>query len=128
MDTYRRRRTSAGRELGASHVQLGLVSNVDIKVQHFLADAELFVKCDRWAIAVVGLDVDDPGATRDSDFAQSLEERGCNTTSAVRLRNRKIKDIQLSPGALDLVEFVRYKPADNLPRQERNEHDQAFLV
>ena len=50
--------------------------NADVEMQHFFANPKLFVKRDGRIVAVVGLNVDDPGATPSSDLAQVLDEGG----------------------------------------------------
>src|SRR5689334_11430848 len=102
--------------------------NADVEVQHFLARAELLVERDRGVVAVVRLDVDDPRTALSRDLAETLDEGGRDSASAMWLGDGEVVDVELTPSALELVELVGDEPADDLLGHARDESNHVLLL
>src|SRR5918994_6135417 len=85
--------------------------NPDVEMQNVLANPKLLVERDRRVVAVIGLNVDDPGAAPGGDLAQVLDEGGRDALAAMLRADGKVIDVHLAPGPLELVELIGDEPA-----------------
>jgi len=97
-------------------------------VKYFLARSELLVEGDCRFVAVVSLDVDDPSAALLGNLAQTPNQRGSDSLSAMRLGDSEVVDVDLASRALELVELLGNEPADDFLNYERDERDHMFLL
>ena len=96
-------------------------------MQHRFADPELLIERNRRLVAVIGLNVDHPGAAPSGDLAQTRDQ-GCRDALPPVLRaDGQIIDVYLAPRSLEFVEFVSHEPAENLLARQRHEDDDMLF-
>src|SRR5689334_21327438 len=86
----------------------------NVEVEHLLTHAQIFVECDGRIVAMIGLDIDHPGAASGGNAAQPLDQCGGTAAPAMRFGDREIVNIDFAPGLLELVELIGDKAADHL--------------
>ena len=96
-------------------------------MQHVFPRPELFVKRDRRLIAMVGLNVNDPGTPLGSNFTQVPDQRCRNTLPAPWFGDRKVVDVIFAPCPFELVEFISDKTTDDRFIREGDQNRDVFL-
>lgn len=92
---------------------LGVPEGIDGGAVRAFADAELGVERDCRVIAVVGLDVDHPGADRPRLGLQRFDQRGRDPFAPAVSRHGEVVDIDLLARLLELAEHVGGHGADD---------------
>ena len=99
----------------------------DVEMQDLLAHAELVVERDGRIVAMVGLDIDDPGAAAGGDPAQMPDQCGGDALPAMRLIHRQVIDVDLASRLFELVELIGDKPSHHRLAGQGDEHDHMVL-
>jgi len=81
-------------------------------MQHLLTISKLAIERDGSVIAVVGLNIDDPGTAPRGDVAQVLDQAGCDAPPPMFRADGKVVDVDLAPRSFEFVELI----GDESPR------------
>src|SRR4051812_37697495 len=119
--TYEPGSASARRRLRPSR-------DLDIEMKEVLARSQLCVDGDGRLVAVIGLDVDHPGAAARGDLAQLRDEGRREPLPTIRSGDHEVVDVDLAPRLLKFLELVGYKSAQHLRAGKRDKRHDVLLL
>lgn len=108
--------------------------NPDVEVQDVLPNPKFPIQRNGRVVAVIGLNIDDPGTAPYSDLAQVLNQGSRDVLSSMLCADGKIVDVDFAPHPLELVELIGDHTAQDLFACDCYGHDdmlfpeQAFQV